>query len=50
MHPRSQAISTAAFAVSWTVAPTFTQLDCAIYAMAWSFVMFNWPARKAIVS
>jgi len=46
----SEARSTAAFAVSWTVAGTLRKVDCEICAIAWSFVMFSWPETNSIVS
>jgi hypothetical protein len=50
MRARSEAIDTAAFAVSWTVAESLRKLDRAMCAIAWSFVIFSWPVRKSIVS
>src|SRR5262249_15968975 len=50
MRARSEAIRTAAFAVSWMVAGTFRKVDWGIWAIAWSLVICSWPARKSIVS
>ena len=46
MRAQSEATSTAAFAVSATVAGTFKKVDCAICATACSLVMFSSPERK----
>ena len=50
MRARSQAIKTAAFAVSCTVAGILRKLDSAICAIASSFVMFSRVPKNCIVS
>ena len=47
---RSDAIRTAAFAVSDTLAVVFRTFEFAICAIAWSFVTFTLPAKASIVS
>jgi hypothetical protein len=50
IRARSEAMSTAASAVSWTFAGIFRRLDCTICAIAWSFVMGSWLAGNSMVS
>jgi len=50
MRARSDAIRTAAFAVSDTLAVVLRKFEFAICAMAWSFVTFIQPAKASIVS